>query len=130
MNIMVNTCVCRAMFSTAEARVLELEDQMRNIEEAKAAAEAAVEQHLALRKEQTERIRKAKAGGVKGELSTTTSPTPTPTPTIMPLQEEAHALVLSKGRRRGGDLESIMQDQVYGGGGRSTLGGEGGGFSF
>lgn len=66
---MIVTCVYRAKCSTAEAHVQELEDQMGNLEEAKAAAEAAVQEHFAMRKEQTERIRKAKAGGVKGELS-------------------------------------------------------------
>lgn len=52
----------------AETRALELEEQVTNLAAVKAAAEAAVLEHLALREKQTERIRKAKAGGVKGEL--------------------------------------------------------------
>ena len=44
-----------------------LQEQATKLEEAKAAAEAAVQEHLAMREKQTERIRKAKAGGLKGD---------------------------------------------------------------
>lgn len=61
-------CECRAKLTLAETRALELEEQMTNLAAAKAAAEVSVLEHLALREKQTERIRKAKAGGVKGAV--------------------------------------------------------------
>lgn len=75
---------CRAKFSTVEARILELEEQMTNLEEEKAAAEAAVQEHLGMREKQTVRIRKAKAGGIKGEyFDPIRSPPPHPKPCFL-----------------------------------------------
>ena len=70
----------------AEARILELEEGLTQLEMAKEAAEAAVQGHLVKREMQTERIRKAKAGGPKGRPPflpaspghTPTSPSPSP----------------------------------------------------
>ena len=45
---------------------------MNQLAEAMAAAEAAVQEHLVMRERQTERIRKAKAGGPKGKFSSPT----------------------------------------------------------
>ncbi|KAL3145512.1 hypothetical protein ABBQ32_003336 [Trebouxia sp. C0010 RCD-2024] len=56
----------RKKFGSAEARILELEQRMTKMALARAAAEAAVQEHLVMREKQTERIRKAKAGGAKG----------------------------------------------------------------
>ena len=51
----------------ADARIIELEEDKSELEEAKAAAEAASKEAFALREKQTERIKKAKAGGNSGE---------------------------------------------------------------
>ena len=69
--------VRREKLGTAEGRILELDQQMTDLEAAKAAAEAAVQEHLIMREKQTERIRKAKAAGAKGE-STPNSSSPSP----------------------------------------------------
>lgn len=52
----------------ADARIIELEEDKSVLEEAKAAAEAASKEAFALREKQTERIKKAKAGGNSGEI--------------------------------------------------------------
>ena len=80
-------CVCRGKLSTAEARILELEQQLSDLEAAKAAADAAVQEHLVMREKQTERIRKAKAAGAKGE-------TPPPPPPFPPPQKPPRPFTL------------------------------------
>ena len=94
---------------------------MTNVEDAKAAAEAAVQEHFALRKEQTERIRKAKAGGVKGELSSTHLPPQPQTPPPPPLR---HNKLMWWCSSEGGERHG---ERVGGGGG--SLIRQGGGFS-
>ena len=101
---------------------------MSNMEEAKAAAEAAVQEHFVLRKEQTERIRKARAGGVKGELSSTTLPR-------RPTQEPSHAPMLTREEEGGGGGRGGVVTYSRGGchvkpGGGLHEGDEVGGFSF
>ena len=51
----------------ADARIIDLEEQKAQLEEAKAAAEAASREAFALREKQTERIKRTKAGGPGGE---------------------------------------------------------------
>ncbi len=51
----------------ADARIIDLEEEKAQLEEAKAAAEAASKEAFALREKQTERIKRAKAGGPGGE---------------------------------------------------------------
>ena len=90
---------------------------MTDMEEAKAAAEAAVQEHFALRKEQTERVRKAKAGGVKGELLSPPPPSlppfrpnSHPTPPFLPPapnKEQSQVLVLPKEEEEGGAGEGV-----------------------
>ena len=75
--------MCREKLGTAEGRILELDQQMTDLEAAKAAAEAAVQEHLFMREKQTERIRKAKAAGAKGE-STPASSSPSLSPFSTP----------------------------------------------
>ena len=53
----------------ADARIIDLEEQKAQLEEAKAAAEAASKEAFALREKQTERIKRTKAGGPAGELA-------------------------------------------------------------
>lgn len=59
--------MCREKLSTSKTRVSDLEQQVTDLEAARAAGEAAVQEHLAMREKQTDRIRKAKAGGLKGK---------------------------------------------------------------
>ncbi|KAL3136648.1 hypothetical protein ABBQ38_005889 [Trebouxia sp. C0009 RCD-2024] len=56
----------REKLGSAEACILELQQRMTEMGAARAAAEAAVQEHLVMREKQTERIRKAKAAGAKG----------------------------------------------------------------
>ncbi len=51
----------------ADARIIDLEEEKAQLEEAKAAAEAASKEAFALREKQTERIKRTKAGGPGGE---------------------------------------------------------------
>ena len=53
--------------SAADRRILELEEANGHLQESEATATAAVAEHLAARAQQTERIKKAKAGGAKGK---------------------------------------------------------------
>lgn len=97
---------------------------MTNVEDAKAAAEAAVQEHFALRKEQTERIRKAKAGGVKGELSSTHLPPQPQLPPPPPPSQQTHVVVLIRwGRKAWGRLSGRAVDS-------HVRGGNSGGFLF
>ena len=59
--------VCRAKTAAAEQRILELEESVSQLQESEATATAAVAEHMAARAQQTERIKKAKAGGAKGK---------------------------------------------------------------
>ena len=54
----------------ADARITDLEEEKAQLEEAKAAAEAASKEAFALREKQTERIKRTKAGGPGGESAT------------------------------------------------------------
>ncbi len=58
---------CRGKMGVADARIIDLEEQKAQLEEAKAAAEAASKEAFALREKQTERIKRTKAGGPAGE---------------------------------------------------------------
>lgn len=57
----------RESLGTSEELIIELKQKVTDLEAARAAGEAAVQTHLAMREQQTQRIRKAKAGGLKGE---------------------------------------------------------------
>jgi len=58
---------CRSKMGLADARIIDLEEEKAQLEEAKAAAEAASKEAFALREKQTERIKRTKAGGPGGE---------------------------------------------------------------
>ncbi len=71
----------------ADARIVELEEQKAQLEEAKAAAEAASKEAFALREKQTERIKRTKAGGPAGESAIISLLLPLPLflPLLLPL---------------------------------------------
>ncbi|KAL0043344.1 hypothetical protein WJX79_002000 [Trebouxia sp. C0005] len=56
----------RGKMGVADARIIDLEEEKAQLEEAKAAAEAASKEAFALREKQTERIKRTKAGGPGG----------------------------------------------------------------
>lgn len=61
-------CLSRSRFEVSEGRILELEEQADQLQATAATAEAAVQEHLLKREQQTERIKKAKGAGPKSEL--------------------------------------------------------------
>ncbi len=71
MSLLYTDCceLLRIKVAEAEARILELEEANSHLQEGQAADRAAVQEHMALREKQTERIKKAKAGGLNGMLN-------------------------------------------------------------
>lgn len=60
-------CGRRGKFEGAEGHILELQEQVDQLQAAVATAQEAVQEHLAMREKQTDRIKKAKNAGPKSK---------------------------------------------------------------